>query len=79
MQEEEEEEQKEEEETTKLNIGKDTSLHYHFCEPFKISALIMANIHGYLSGVENVCKLEPHDTAANDDLYYALHMDFFQR
>lgn len=29
----------------------------------------MANTHGCLSGVESVCKLEPRDAAANDDLY----------
>lgn len=39
----------------------------------------MANTHGYLSGVESVCKLEPRDAAANDDLYYVLNMDFFQK
>lgn len=80
MQKEEEEEQKEEKEkeTTQLKIRKRTSLHYHFCEHFlKISALIMANIRGYLSKGESVCKLEPRDMGANDDLYYVLNMDFF--
>lgn len=39
----------------------------------------MANIHGYLSGVESVCKLEPRDMGANDDLYYVLNMDVFPK